>query len=50
MSREHPQSRGISLTTESAANVPFYQHLGYQMVGYGRIGPGLETWAFFRPD
>jgi GNAT superfamily N-acetyltransferase len=50
MSREHPESRGISLTTESAANVPFYEHLGYRMVGHGRIGPGLETWGFFRPD
>jgi GNAT superfamily N-acetyltransferase len=50
MSREHPDSRGISLTTESAANVPFYQHLGYRLLGHGRIGPGLESWGFFRPD
>jgi hypothetical protein len=50
MSRDHPDSRGISLTTESAGNVPFYQRLGYRMVGHGRIGPGLETWGFFRPD
>jgi GNAT superfamily N-acetyltransferase len=50
MSREHPDSRGISLTTESAGNVPFYQRLGYQLVGHGRIGPGLESWGFFRPD
>jgi len=50
MSREHPDSRGISLTTESAANVPLYEHLGYRIVGHGRIGPGLESWGFFRPD
>lgn len=50
MSREHPVSRGISLTTESAANVPFYEHLGYRRVGHGRIGPELESWGFFRPD
>jgi GNAT superfamily N-acetyltransferase len=50
MSREHPESRGISLTTESAANVPFYERLGYRMVGHGRIAPGLESWGFFRPD
>lgn len=50
LSREHPDSRGISLTTESAANVPFYQHLGYRLLGHGRIGPGLESWGFFRPD
>ena len=50
MSREHPESRGVSLTTESAANVSFYQRLGYHLVGQGRIGPGLESWGFFRPN
>jgi GNAT superfamily N-acetyltransferase len=50
MSRQHPDSRGTSLTTESAANVPFYQHFGYRLLGHRRIGPGLETWGFFRPD
>ena len=50
MSRDHPDSVGITLTTESAANVPFYERLGYRIVGRGRIGPGLETWGFFRPD
>ena len=50
MSREHPESRGVSLTTESAANVPFYERLGYRIVGQARIGPGLESWGFFRPD
>ncbi|HWB39703.1 MAG TPA: GNAT family N-acetyltransferase [Gemmatimonadales bacterium] len=50
MSREHPDSRGVSLTTESAGNVMFYQRLGYRIVGHARIGPGLESWGFFRPD
>jgi GNAT superfamily N-acetyltransferase len=50
MSRAHPESRGISLTTESAGNVSFYERLGYRMVGHGRIAPGLESWGFFRPD
>jgi GNAT superfamily N-acetyltransferase len=50
LSREHPESRGVSLTTESAGNVPFYQRLGYRIVGQGRMGPGLESWGFFRPD
>jgi GNAT superfamily N-acetyltransferase len=50
MSQEHPGSRGVSLTTESAGNVPFYQRLGYRVVGHARIGPGLESWGFFRPD
>ena len=49
MSREHPESQGISLTTESAANVPFYERLGYRVLGHARIGPGLESWGFFRP-
>jgi ribosomal protein S18 acetylase RimI-like enzyme len=50
MSREHPESRGVSLTTESAANVSFYERLGYRLVGQGRIGSGLESWGFFRPN
>jgi GNAT superfamily N-acetyltransferase len=50
MSREHPESRGISLTTESAGNVSFYERLGYRILGRGQIGPGLESWGFFRPD
>jgi GNAT superfamily N-acetyltransferase len=50
MSREHPESRGVTLTTESATNVPFYRHLGYQIVAHGPIAPGLETWGFFRPN
>ena len=50
MSLEHPESRGVSLTTESAGNLPFYEGLGYQRVGHGRIGPGLESWGFFRPN
>ncbi len=44
-----PQSAGVSLTTEVAQNVAFYQHFGYAVVGHQRIAPDLETWAFFRP-
>ena len=50
MSLEHPESQGVSLTTESAGNVAFYERLGYRIVGHARIGPGLESWGFFRPD
>ena len=50
MSRGHPGSRGVSLTTESAGNVPFYERLGYEIVGHARIGPGLESWGFFRAN
>lgn len=50
MSRELPDSRGVTLTTETAANVPFYERFGYHVVGHRRIAEGLETWGFFRPD
>lgn len=50
MSREDPGSRGVTLTTEVAANVPLYEHLGYEVVGHVRFGDGLETWGLFRPD
>lgn len=50
LSRELPESRGVTLTTETAANVPLYQRFGYRIVGHGGIAPGLETWGFYRPD
>ena len=50
MSREHPDSRGVSLTTESAGNVAFYERLGYRIVGHDRVEPRLESWGFFRAD
>lgn len=50
MSRESPASSGVSLSTEDEANVPFYQHFGYKIVGYAVVGPDLQTWSFFRPN
>lgn len=44
------RSIGVTLTTEDPANVPFYQHLGYEVVGWVRIAPELETWALFREN
>jgi GNAT superfamily N-acetyltransferase len=41
-------SQGITLTTEDPANVPYYEHMGYEVVGRARIAPGLETWGMFR--
>ncbi len=41
-------SRGTSLTTEKAANVTLYEHFGYQVTGYEKFGPDLETWGMFR--
>lgn len=50
MSRLDPRSEGVSLTTEDPANVPLYEHFGYEVIGYARVSPELETWGFFRPD
>lgn len=50
MSRERPDSRGVTLSTERERNVALYRHLGYRVVGQATIAPGLETWDFFRPD
>jgi GNAT superfamily N-acetyltransferase len=50
LSAGDPTSKGVTLTTENPDNVPFYERFGYRVVGEARIGPGLETWSFFRPD
>jgi GNAT superfamily N-acetyltransferase len=42
-------SCGVTLSTEAAANVPFYQHFGYQLAGHARVDETFETWVFFRP-
>lgn len=43
-------SSGVSLTTENPANVPFYERLGYRVIGQRQIAEGFATWGFFRPD
>jgi GNAT superfamily N-acetyltransferase len=50
LSREDPESRGVTLTTEDERNVPLYRHVGYELVGHVPVAAGLETWAFFRAD
>ena len=42
-------SAGVSLTTELSRNVGFYEYFGYELSGYARVAPELETWSFFRP-
>lgn len=49
-SLQDPGSTGVSLTTENPANVPFYEHLGYRVIGHRRITDDFATWGFFRPD
>ena len=45
---EDLQCEGITLTTENAANVAFYEHLGFRITGNVIIADGLESWGFFR--
>ncbi len=50
MSAADPESTGVTLTTEDAANIPLYEHCGYRIVGRGEVPGVLQTWGFFRPD
>lgn len=49
LSREHPESTGVALETEDPANVAFYRHFGYRLVGQAKT-EGIESWGFFRPN
>jgi ribosomal protein S18 acetylase RimI-like enzyme len=49
-SRSHPTSCGVSLTTETEANVGFYQTLGFEIRGSVEVAPGLRSWVLFRPN
>ena len=42
------RSAGVSLTTERAENLPFYERFGYKVAGHARVGPDLDTWGLFR--
>ena len=48
LSDQHPNSHGVSLSTENPANVSFYEHLGFEVTGHAKIAPEFETWNFFR--
>lgn len=50
LSRDDPESEGVTLNTEDPKNVPYYEHLGYRIVGHTTVAPELGTWVFFRPD
>jgi len=43
-----PNSAGLTLTTETPANVRLYQHFGFEVSGHVQIAPELETWGLFR--
>lgn len=50
LSAEHATSTGVSLDTEEPANVAFYERAGYRVLGKAPVGPGIDTWALWRPD
>ena len=50
VSRTSPPSEGVTLTTEDPRNVPFYQYLGYEVIGQSTISDNIQTWGFFRPN
>ena len=45
---EHPTSTGVSLNTEVEANVNFYLHLGYKLLGTAIVNEDIVTWGFFK--
>jgi GNAT superfamily N-acetyltransferase len=46
-----PESSGVSLTTEMPANLSFYEHFGYRVLGHGTTPDGeLVSWTLFRGD
>lgn len=46
--QKHPTSTGLSLNTEVEANVNFYLHLGFELVGQAEVEKGILTWGFFK--
>lgn len=46
--REHPDSEGLSLNTETESNIKLYLHLGFSLIGHTKVDKNLETWAFFK--
>ncbi len=46
LSRSRPESAGVTLTTEVPENLPFYERLGYRILGSATVGD-VTTWFFF---
>lgn len=44
------RARGVSLSTETEANVGFYRALGFEVRGAVEVGPGVRSWVMFRPS
>jgi len=50
MSAIHPESCGVTLTTDEPGNVTLYQHFGYRLTGEVDVPGAFRTWGFFRAD
>ena len=50
MSAIHPDSCGVTLTTDEPGNVSLYQHFGYRLTGEVDVPGAFRTWGFFRAD
>jgi ribosomal protein S18 acetylase RimI-like enzyme len=48
-SRSHLTSCGVSLTTETEANVGFCRSLGFEVRGAVEAARGLRSWVMYRP-
>jgi ribosomal protein S18 acetylase RimI-like enzyme len=48
--RADERSCGVTLSTEQATNVGFYERFGYRVQGHARVDDGLETWVLFRAE
>lgn len=48
MARSHPDSIGVSLTTETARNVAYYRHLGYEVIGEADVEEVHTTYMLLR--
>ena len=47
LAQAHAQSNGVSLTTETPANVKLYEHFGFEVVGEARLAD-FTTWGLFK--
>lgn len=49
LARAHATARGVSLSTETEANVAFYRRLGFVVRGEVEVAAGVRSWVMFRP-
>ena len=49
-SSAHPTSRGVSLSTETEANVGFCRALGFEARGVVEVGPAVRSWVMVRSN